>query len=58
MEERKRNVQIKLDGSSFDRTVNYILVMIDTESKTKTTHSVTIDVAFDDDFFWITKIND
>lgn len=51
MEERKRNVQVKLEGSGFDRTVSYKLVMEDTESKTNTTHSVTIDLAFEDDFF-------
>lgn len=51
MEERKRNVQVKLEGSGFDRTISYKLIMEDTESKTKTTHSVTIDLAFEDDFF-------
>lgn len=51
MDERKRNVQIKLEGSGFDRTVSYKLIMEDTESKTKTTHSVIIDLAFEDDFF-------
>jgi uncharacterized protein (TIGR02687 family) len=51
MEERKRNVQVKLEGSGFERTISYKLIMEDTESKTKTTHSVTIDLAFEDDFF-------
>ncbi|MFK5947663.1 MAG: BREX-1 system phosphatase PglZ type A [Methylococcales bacterium] len=51
MEERKRNVQVKLEGSGFDRTISYKLIMEDTESKTKTVHSVTIDLAFEDDFF-------
>ncbi|AWB57831.1 BREX-1 system phosphatase PglZ type A [Colwellia sp. Arc7-D] len=51
MEERKRSVQVKLEGSGFDRTISYKLVMEDTESKTKTTYSVTIDLAFEDDFF-------
>jgi uncharacterized protein (TIGR02687 family) len=51
IEERKRNVQVKLEGSGFDRTISYKLIMEDTESKTKTTHSVTIDLAFEDDFF-------
>lgn len=51
MDERKRNVQIKLEGSGFDRTVSYKLMMEDTESKVKTTHSVIIDLAFEDDFF-------
>ena len=51
MDERKRNIQIKLEGSGFERTVSYKLIMEDTESKTKTTHSVIIDLAFEDDFF-------
>ena len=51
MDERKRNVQIKIEGSGFDRTVSYKLMMEDTESKVKTTHSVIIDLAFEDDFF-------
>lgn len=51
MDDRKRNVQIKLEGSGFDRTVSYKLIMEDTESKVKTTHSVIIDLAFEDDFF-------
>ena len=51
MDERKRNVQIKLEGSGFDRTVSYKLMMEDTESKVKSTHSVIIDLAFEDDFF-------
>ena len=51
MDERKRNVQIKLEGSGFDRTISYKLMMEDTESKTKTTHSVIIDLAFEDEFF-------
>ncbi|ALS33268.1 hypothetical protein PTRA_a2151 [Pseudoalteromonas translucida KMM 520] len=51
MDDRKRNVQIKLEGSGFDRTVSYKLMMEDTESKVKTTHSVIIDLAFEDDFF-------
>lgn len=51
MEERKRNVQVKLEGSNFDRTISYKLIMEDTESKTKTTHSVIVDLAFEDDFF-------
>jgi uncharacterized protein (TIGR02687 family) len=51
MDERKRNIQIKLEGIGFDRTLSYKLIMEDTESKTKTTHSVIIDLAFEDDFF-------
>jgi uncharacterized protein (TIGR02687 family) len=51
MDERKRNLQIKLEGSGFDRTISYKLIVEDTESKTNTTHSVVIDLAFEDDFF-------
>jgi uncharacterized protein (TIGR02687 family) len=51
MEERKRNIQVKLEGSSFDRTINYKLIMEDSENKSKETYSVTIDLAFEDDFF-------
>jgi len=51
MDERKRNVHVKLEGRGFDRNISYKLVMEDAESKTKTTHSVTIDLAFEDDFF-------
>ncbi|WP_158768839.1 BREX-1 system phosphatase PglZ type A [Paraglaciecola sp. L1A13] len=52
MEERKRNVQIKLEGSGFDRTMSYKLIMKDTDaSQNLNVHSVTIDLAFEDDFF-------
>ena len=51
MDERKRNIQVKLEGSGFERTINYKLMIEDTESKTKVTHSVIIDLAFEDDFF-------
>jgi uncharacterized protein (TIGR02687 family) len=52
MEERKRNVQVKLEGSGFDRTVSYKLIMKDTDtSQNINVHSVTIDLAFEDDFF-------
>jgi hypothetical protein len=52
MDERKRNVQIKLEGSGFDRTVSYKLIMKDTDtSQNRNVHSVTIDLAFEDDFF-------
>ncbi|MEE4246083.1 MAG: BREX-1 system phosphatase PglZ type A, partial [Kangiellaceae bacterium] len=51
LEERKHKVQIKLEGSGFDRTISYKLVMEDCDSKVKTTHSVIIDLAFEDDFF-------
>lgn len=52
MEERKRNVQIKLEGSGFDRTVSYKLIMKDTDaSQNINVHSISIDLAFEDDFF-------
>lgn len=51
METRKRHVQIKLAGSGFDRTEDYKLIMEDTESKVRTSHSVIINLAFEDDFF-------
>ena len=51
MDERQKKVQIKLEGSSFDRTISYKLVMEDTETKIRTTHSVIIDIAFENDFF-------
>jgi uncharacterized protein (TIGR02687 family) len=52
LDERKRNVQIKLEGSGFDRTVNYKLIMKDTDaSQNRAVHSITIDLAFEDDFF-------
>ena len=51
MDERKRKVQIKLEGSGFDRTISYKLIMQDAESKSKTAHTVMIDLAFEDDFF-------
>jgi uncharacterized protein (TIGR02687 family) len=52
MEVRKRNVQIKLEGIGFDRTVSYKLIMKDTDtSQNMNVHSVSIDLAFEDDFF-------
>ena len=51
MDERKRKVQIKLEGSGFDRTISYKLIMQDAESKSKAVHTVMIDLAFEDDFF-------
>lgn len=51
MDERQKKVQIKLEGSSFDRTLSYKLVMEDTETKIRSTHSVIIDIAFENDFF-------
>lgn len=51
MDDRKSNVQIKLEGSGFNRSKNYKLVMKDTESLNITSHTVIIDLAFEDDFF-------
>lgn len=51
MEQRKRNIQIKLEGAGFNRAIDYKLIMEDTDNETKTTHSVIIDLAFEDDFF-------
>jgi uncharacterized protein (TIGR02687 family) len=52
MDDRKRKVQIKLEGSGFDRTVSYKLMMQDTDASLNiNTHSAIIDLAFEDDFF-------
>ncbi len=51
MDDRKSNVQIKLEGSGFNRSSSYKLVMKDTESLNITSHTVIIDLAFEDDFF-------
>ncbi|TOI74446.1 hypothetical protein, partial [Vibrio parahaemolyticus] len=54
-DDRKRNVVIMLNGTGFDRTVSYKLMMKDISDPTKTQelqpHSVTIDIAIEDDFF-------
>lgn len=50
-DERKRNAILTLNGSSFDRTIPYKLIMWDIEHGDRyATHSVTIDLAIQDDF--------
>jgi uncharacterized protein (TIGR02687 family) len=52
MDERTRDVKIKLVGASFDRLALYTLVLENTETKIRyDQHAVTIDLAFRDDFF-------
>ena len=53
VEERTRNVMIKLKGSSFDRTKTYTLVLQndDTAKTEYNTYAVRIDLAIQDDFF-------
>ena len=52
MDERTRDVRIKLVGASFDRLSLYTLVLENTETKIRyDQHAVTIDLAFRDDFF-------
>jgi uncharacterized protein (TIGR02687 family) len=52
MDERKKSVQIALSGTGFSRSAQYKLVMLDTENNLKyNSFSVTIDLAFEDDFF-------
>lgn len=52
MEERLRDVKLKLVGSDFDRKNNYTLIMEMVDTKTRyNTYAVTIDLAFHDDFF-------
>lgn len=54
-EERKRSVIIMLNGTGFDRTVSYKLMMNDitkaNQPQLLQSHSVTIDIAIEDDFF-------
>ncbi|MBT2926805.1 BREX-1 system phosphatase PglZ type A [Vibrio anguillarum] len=54
-EDRKRSVVIMLSGSGFGRTISYKLMMRDVTQPNKTIdlqpHSVTIDIAIEDDFF-------
>ncbi len=54
-EERKRSVIIMLNGTGFDRTVSYKLMMNDITQANRPnllqSHSVTIDIAIEDDFF-------
>jgi uncharacterized protein (TIGR02687 family) len=52
LDERKRNVSIKLEGGGFDRHLTYKLILKDSDaSQNVVTHSVTIDLAIEDDFF-------
>ncbi|MFK7777935.1 MAG: BREX-1 system phosphatase PglZ type A [Gimesia sp.] len=52
MDERTRDVRIKLVGANFDRLTLYTLVLENTETKIRyDQHAVTIDLAFRDDFF-------
>ena len=52
LDERKRNVPVKLEGSGFDRHLSYKLMMKDSESgELLQAHSVTIDLAIENDFF-------
>ena len=53
MEERKQALSVTLSGTGFSRTTAYKLVMLDTENNMKyNSFTVTIDLAFEDDFFW------
>ncbi len=52
MDERVREVRIKLIGSDFDRHAHYILILEDVETEIPlNTYAVTIDLAFQDEFF-------
>lgn len=52
LDDRKRNVALKLEGSGFDRNLSYKLVLKDKDaSQSVATYSVTIDLAIEDDFF-------
>lgn len=52
MDQRIREARIKLVGSSFDRLAAYSLILEDSETKTQyQQYAVTIDLAFQDDFF-------
>jgi len=52
MDERSRDVRLKLIGSNFERHASYILVLENTETQTRyNQYAVTIDLAFQDDFF-------
>lgn len=55
IEDRKRKVVIVLQGNGFDRNTDYKLVMEDMTQEGKVSrlpsHSVTIDIAIEDDFF-------
>lgn len=52
MADRKRTIQIALSGTGFERSISYRLVMWRPDEKdVYASHSVTIDLAFEDDFF-------
>jgi uncharacterized protein (TIGR02687 family) len=52
MDERTREARLKLIGSTFDRHASYTLVLEDSETQTRYgQYAVTIDLAFQDDFF-------
>jgi len=52
MDERSRDVRLKLIGSDFERHASYTLVLENTETQTRyNQYAVTIDLAFQDDFF-------
>nr|HIL76101.1 BREX-1 system phosphatase PglZ type A [Rhodospirillales bacterium] len=52
MDDRTRDVKLKLIGSQFDRNAQYTLVLENVEIKTRfSQYAVTIDLAFQDDFF-------
>ena len=52
MDERTREVRLKLIGSNFDRHVKYTLVLENIDTRTRyNQYAVTIDLAFQDDFF-------
>lgn len=52
MDQRIREARMKLVGSSFNRLAAYTLVLEDSETKTQYgQYAVTIDLAFQDDFF-------
>jgi len=52
MDERSRDVRLKLIGSAFDRHARYTLVLENTSTQTRyNQYAVTIDLAFMDDFF-------
>jgi hypothetical protein len=52
MDQRTREVRLKLVGANFDRYAAYSLILEDSETKTQyQQYAVTIDLAFQDDFF-------
>lgn len=52
MEKRTREARLKLIGSDFDRNASYLLILENVATKTRySQYSVTIDLAFQDDFF-------